>query len=417
MDLHSLDKVIQDYRNDPESVYHTWFLNSAERLKAFRTIKSGLQDVIRDIEQRTFGNDFKGSSLEIVVTAISEQKQIFEGAAHAFFWKPKLRIPDIYENENNQLAFGRFLKACSSAANEKQILEEIIKLDKLQIKGLGPAVANILYFLHPTLFPPFNTAMVNGFNAAFQTKIKLGSWMAYLDMREMILQANEHFRSLLSKDLGAMAGLLFELGTGRVIITENAQQLLDKDEAVKNKNKIKRHREVVDDLLEGSEHSEMQYHLARLGQSLGYQVWIAQNDHKREWNGRKLGEFTIPALTILGLPKSVADTVALIDVIWLDHSNRIISAFEVEKSTSIYSGILRLHDLSLSLGNGANRFYLVAPNKREKEIQAQLLRPSFRKIETLSLSYILFSDLRCDCDAMCKYGTNVAVLDKISRAI
>jgi type II restriction enzyme len=69
-----------------------------------------------------------------------------------------MRIPDIYENEENKLAFGRFLKACSKATKEIQVMEEIHKLDRLHIKGLGPAVANILYFLHPTTFPPFNTA-------------------------------------------------------------------------------------------------------------------------------------------------------------------------------------------------------------------------------------------------------------------
>ncbi|QSO52881.1 hypothetical protein JZ785_02830 [Alicyclobacillus curvatus] len=153
-----LSKTIVQYKQDPESVYHTWFFNNEDRLKAFRTIKRGLVDVIYRIEQRTFGTDFKGSSLEVVVTAISEQKQVFEGAAHAFFWKPKLRIPDIYENDDNQIAFGRFLKACLQASNETQVIEAILKLDQQHIKGLGPAVANILYFLHPALFPPFNTA-------------------------------------------------------------------------------------------------------------------------------------------------------------------------------------------------------------------------------------------------------------------
>ncbi len=109
----NFEQLIQEYKVDPESVYQTWFLNNAERLKAFRTIKNGLNNVIADVGESTFGNDFKGSSLEIVVTAISEQKQVFAGAAHAFFWKPKLRIPDIYENEANKLAFGCFLKACS----------------------------------------------------------------------------------------------------------------------------------------------------------------------------------------------------------------------------------------------------------------------------------------------------------------
>jgi type II restriction enzyme len=150
----SMKSLIDSYKKDPESVYHTWFLHSNDRLKAFRTICKGLLKVISEIEEDTFGNDFKGSSLDMVVTAISEQKQIFEGAAHAFYWKPKLRIPDIYENNQNKKAFGRFLRACLETTSAEKVIEEIRILDSLKIKGLGPAVANILYFLHPTLFPP-----------------------------------------------------------------------------------------------------------------------------------------------------------------------------------------------------------------------------------------------------------------------
>lgn len=411
--------IIEDYRNDPESVFHTWFLNNQERLKAFRTIKSGLQDVIHQIETRSFGNDFKGSSLERVITAITEQKQVFEGAAHAFFWKPKLRIPDIYENEENQLSFGRFLKACSNATMEKQIVQEIMRLDNLQIKGVGPAVANILYFLHPTLFPPFNTAIVNGFNVLFNEKIKLGSWPAYLSMREQIIDMNEQFRSYFSKDLGALAGLLFELGTGRIVIKGNASEVLQIEENKRKKILNKRHQQVLDDVNEENSHSEMQYHLARLGVALGYSVWIALNDHNKEWNGKRLGEYSITSLPLADIPKSEFETISFIDVIWLNHDSEIIAAFEVEKSTSIYSGILRLHDLSLSIGSKTCKLYLVAPNKREKEIKAQLLRPSFQEQVHLQkkMSYILFSDLQCDCDAMCKFGTNLDVLDKIAKKV
>ena len=412
--MSSMEQIINQYKADPESVYQTWFFNNEERLKAFRTIKNGLTNVMKDIENNTFGNDFKGSSLEIVVTAISEQKQVFEGAAHAFFWKPKLRIPDIYENEQNKQAFGRFLKACARATNEKQILEEIIKLDRLQIKGLGPAVANILYFLHPTVFPPFNTAIVNGFNILFNKKIKLGSWPAYLEMRETILEINERYRNITSKDLGMIAGMLFEIGMGCIALEQNATDIIDDIELKRSKNRSKRHKEVLEDVVEGNEHSEMQYHLAKLGKSLGYKVWIAQNDHSREWNNVKLGEFSIKELSLDNISNSVRDTVSLIDVIWLDRDENIVAAFEVEKSTSIYSGILRLYDLSLSIGKC--NLYLIAPDKREKEIRAQLLRPSF-VINDNAISYILFSDLRCDCEAMCKFGSTIEVLDKISRAV
>lgn len=377
-----------------------------------------MHDVIEAIENRTFGNDFKGSVLETLVTAISEQKQIFDGAAHAFYWKPKLRIPDIYENEPNKLAFARFLQACLTATGEKQVLDEIIKLDRLQIKGLGPAVANILYFLHPTLFPPFNTAIVNGFNALYKQKIKLGSWMAYLDMRERILETNDAYRNLFSKDLGAIADLLFEIGNGRYVIEENAEKVLKDFENAQKKSKLKRHKEVLEDAAESSEHSEMQAHLARLGASLGYSIWIAQNDHRREWNGTKLGECSVANLELPELSNQTAQTIALIDVLWLSPTGKIVCAFEVEKSTSIYSGILRLHDLSLSVGdNTPIRFYLVAPDKREKEIRAQLLRPAFRQGADIPISYVLFSELRCHCDAMCKFGSGFEVLDKIAKTV
>ncbi|MGG4036870.1 hypothetical protein [Heyndrickxia ginsengihumi] len=122
------------------------------------------------------------------------------------------------------------------------------------------------------------------------------------------------------------------------------------------------------------------------------------------------------SLKLHNLPENVFDTVSLIDVLWLDQENNIISGFEVEKSTSIYSGILRLNDLSLSIPHNC-QFYLVAPNKREKEMKAQLLRPSFRTLDSLAISYILFEDLRNDCDAMCKFGNDFSVLTKICKVV
>ena len=49
---------------------------------------------------------------------------------------------------------------------------------------------------------------------------------------------------------------------------------------------------------------------------------------------------------------------------------------KLTKSTSIYSGLLRLADLALALPDHAIRMFLVAPDEREKEVLAQLKRPS-----------------------------------------
>ena len=65
------------------------------RIKNFRSIRRGLQEVIEAIKVATFGNAYRGSFLETVLDSIAEQRQVFKGADHAFMWKPKLRIPDI----------------------------------------------------------------------------------------------------------------------------------------------------------------------------------------------------------------------------------------------------------------------------------------------------------------------------------
>jgi type II restriction enzyme len=222
----SVSEAVARYRADTESVYHTWFLNSDARLKAFRSIRRGVQEVVRAVRAGAFPNDYKGSPLETVLESVTEQKQVFQGAAHAFYWKPKMRIPDIYESDQNKRAFAEFLDRGLSTADEEKLLAEVHALDARKIKGLGPAVANILYFLHPTLFPPFNTAILKGYNALFGDNKKLGSWAAYLEMREGIRRANAGLTPPLSTDLGAFAGLLFEIGIGRLVVGANAEEAM-----------------------------------------------------------------------------------------------------------------------------------------------------------------------------------------------
>ena len=80
--------LIERWRDDPGSTYRTWFLWE-ERLKNFRSIRRGLSQVVDEIKKGSFGNVYKGSSLETVVGSIAEQRQIFKGANHAFSLKAK----------------------------------------------------------------------------------------------------------------------------------------------------------------------------------------------------------------------------------------------------------------------------------------------------------------------------------------
>ncbi|MFL0197523.1 hypothetical protein ACJDU8_18425 [Clostridium sp. WILCCON 0269] len=412
----NLKKEIEHFKSDPESVYNTWFIHNKTRMKSFRSIRRGVLNVISSIKDGTFGNDFKGSPLEFVLSCITEQKQVFEGAAHPLYWKPKLRIPDIYENEKNKIIFGQFLESCLYATTSDKIVKEIINLDNYNIKGLGPAVANIIYFLHPTLMPPFNTAMLKGFNAIFNDKKKLGSWQQYLEMREVIIKTNEEYRSLLSKDLGTLSGFLFDVGVGKLATNESWEAALKFDKNKIEKALRKRHNEAEIELKEENEHLKVQILLTEIGKSLGYDVFIALNDHSKSLDGKSLQFMTIPKLPSLGIPNEVLKTVSLIDVTWISKENQEITcAFEIEKSTSIYSGILRLLDLASSLGNKKYDFFLVAPDFREKELLAQLKRPSFRNLDCVELKYILFSDLYENYNGICKFGDNYKILLKIAK--
>lgn len=408
--------LIDRYHADRESVYHTWFLEPA-RLKAFRTIRRGIQSLVQDLEGGKLHNDYRGSSLEVVVEAVAEQKQVFAGAAHPFYWKPKLRIPDIYESPENQVRYAGLLKAALRSSDPKVLIPEILKLTAPPIKGVGPASGNFLYFLHPSHFPPFNTAIVNGYNLLTGSSLKLGDWNAYLQMREGMLHLISLSQGRLSKDLGDIAGLCFEVGSSRMIAQELPPETLAAIQAKWDKEVAKRHTEILSDLGEERQHAEQQGLLAELGQAWGFDTWIARNDHSRPWSKGQLGSLSIKKLP-LTLPPDTQDTVELIDVLWLDRaSGEIRAAFEVEKSTSIYSGILRLFDLALSVPVCRDHLYLVAPEGREREIVMQLSRPALTTGGVPRPAYILFKDLTCHCEQMARFGAGLETLRKVCKVV
>lgn len=418
---HALETLIGHWKADPLSTYNTWFLWE-ERLKNFRSIRRGLAQVVKDIDAGTFGSAFRGSSLETVVGSVAEQRQIFKGADHAFLWKPKLRIPDIYENATNQQAFARLLHTCDCCNSAEEVIEAIRRIDARQIKGLGPAVANLLYFVHPTIVMPFNTAIVKGYNAVTGSSVKLGKWEHYLSMREGGLRLNAQHRNALSNDMGALAGLLFDIGSGRYAAPPRdddaaALQGWEADLEKVREESAAAHKRWAAERESDATHTEIQGWLRDLGKSLGYGVWIASNDQGRSYQGGRLGDgclTQLPAQARAGL-----DSVRLIDVIWVEaDGSKVAAAFEVEHSTSIYSGIVRMLDLALGteLGAGVSMF-LVAPDARREDVRSQLRRPAFTRVAELGIRYLPYSELGAHRDAIGRFGSGLKPLNEISHLL
>jgi len=133
----------------------------------------------------------------------------------------------------------------------------------------------------------------------------------------------------------------------------------------------------VSEPVAATRHAEIQFQLLTLGADLGLNVWVARNDRGRRWNSVALS--TLPRM-LDELPtqfnEATTRTIELIDVLWLS-GNSIVAAFEVECTTSIYSGLLRMSDLMALQPNLDINLYLVAPDERRDKVEQELLRPTF----------------------------------------
>ncbi len=124
-------------------------------------------------------------------------------------------------------------------------------------------------------------------------------------------------------------------------------------------------------------HTEIQWRLLNLGSQMGLSVWAPKSDRGKEWNGQRIRD--IPHL-LDALPTQFDEvtngTIENIDVLWLK-GNAIVAAFEVEHTTSIYSGLLRMSDLLTMQPNINIKLYLAAPDERFSKFKSEVPRPTF----------------------------------------
>ena len=137
-------------------------------------------------------------------------------------------------------------------------------------------------------------------------------------------------------------------------------------------------KEIISDEISG--HTEMQYLLLKLGTDMGFDVWVARNDRNREVKGKRFAEiFKLKDSLPLQFDDVTNKTIEYIDVLWLK-GNAIVSAFEVESTTSIYSGLLRMSDLIAMQPNLNIPLYIVAPDERRDKVFVEVNRPTFARL-------------------------------------
>ena len=122
---------------------------------------------------------------------------------------------------------------------------------------------------------------------------------------------------------------------------------------------------------------KMQAKVARIGAEMGFHIWVPKNDKSRvlQYISQGLSEKFTDALPF-NYNDATLRTIEEIDVIWIQHES-IVRAFEIEHTTAIYSGLLRMADLLTLQQNIDIRIHIVAPTERRDKVFSEIRRPVF----------------------------------------
>lgn len=123
-------------------------------------------------------------------------------------------------------------------------------------------------------------------------------------------------------------------------------------------------------------HSDIQAKLILIGSYLNYRTYTPDRGKQSIYGtlGDLCSEKEVPKDSI---PAVSIDTVKFIDVIWFDEEGYPTHAFEVEHSTDITKGLLRLyqvHKLRIKL-------YIIAEEENKTKFERELLKNPFHKIK------------------------------------
>lgn len=137
--------------------------------------------------------------------------------------------------------------------------------------------------------------------------------------------------------------------------------------------------------------------IATIGARMGMSIWIPRADRGavlKEWKNE---ENNLLERLPLNYDDTTLRTIEQIDVLWL-RGRSIVRAFEVEHTTSVYSGILRMADLLALQPNMDIKLHIVAPEAKRDKVFQEIRRPVFSLLEkgplAESCTYLSYDSLR-----------------------
>ena len=145
-------------------------------------------------------------------------------------------------------------------------------------------------------------------------------------------------------------------------------------------------------------HAQIQIALVMIGLQLGYRVWIAQNDKAIIYKNQRIGELdgVIGSLydeRILSGFDGSAQAALLIDCIWFRNKRFMPAVMEVEYTTGIRSGLLRMNTFRDTLPAFLTKYVIVAPDEDRERVLREANVLQFRNLNTQYMPFSTVEEL------------------------
>jgi len=135
---------------------------------------------------------------------------------------------------------------------------------------------------------------------------------------------------------------------------------------------------LTDQPVDATSADKIQSMLVQIGLGMRLSVWVGRDSRNKVVDGFDFAKACLDLLPQQFDP-STTRIIEYIDVLWLD-GNAIVAAFEIEHTTSIYSGLLRMSDLISMQPNIAMPLYIVAADEKRDKVIQEINRPTFRML-------------------------------------
>lgn len=149
-------------------------------------------------------------------------------------------------------------------------------------------------------------------------------------------------------------------------------------------------------------HAQIQVALFLIGYQLNYRTWIAQNDKGLLYQNKRICEYpgVISDLRnerLLMAYGEAAQAALLIDCIWFKNGKLMPAVMEVEHSTGVRSGLLRMKKFKDQLPPFPSRWVIVAPDADRDLVLRECQAPQFHDLDPKFFPYSAVEELYSLC--------------------